>query len=162
MCTVAIKLIFDGIRRARLRLIWSTGDTMRTTILTSTVAACAVASLLAPAAAEAAPPARVKIAHGTSGFYQYDPSVAGTGPTYDAVAVHAQLRNCPVGDYVYWMTLVQDGVSYPVASTALGTGELLTGASTTPLVLGFTATACTRVWPRPPSPSTGRPTACRS
>jgi hypothetical protein len=108
------------------------------TILTSTVAACAAALVLVPVTADAAPAARVKIAHGTSAFYQYDGSVLGTGPTYDAVAVHAQLSNCPAGDYVYWMTLVQDGVSYPVASTALGTGELYcTGARTTPLVLGF-------------------------
>lgn len=111
---------------------------MRITILTSAVVACAAASLLAPAAASAAPPAHVKIVNSTGGFYQYDGSPTGTGPTYDAVTVKAQLHNCPAGSYVYWMTLVQDGVSYEVASTALGTGELTcTGAAVTPLVRGF-------------------------
>jgi len=102
---------------------------MRTTILTSTVAACAAAALLAPAAATAAPSASLKIAHTSSAFYQYDGSVSGTGPTYDAVSVPVQLRNCPPGDYVLWMTLVQDGVSYDVASTALGVGEFSCSAT---------------------------------
>lgn len=110
---------------------------MRIAILTGTVAACAALALV-PAAADAAAPARLKIANSTGAFYQYDGSPTGTGPTYDAVAVHAQLRNCPVGDYILDMSLVQDGVSYPVASTALGSGELYcSGASTTQLVMGF-------------------------
>jgi hypothetical protein len=40
-----------------------------------------------------------------------------------SVAVAAQLRNCPAGNYLLEMTLVQDGVSYPLASSALGVGE---------------------------------------
>lgn len=111
---------------------------MRTTILTSTVAACAVASLLVPATANAAPATGIKIDRATSGFYQYDPSIEGTGPTYDAVSVKAQLRNCPAGYHRFWMTLTQDGVSYDVASTALGTGELTcSGSAKTTLRLGF-------------------------
>src|ERR1700710_354420 len=111
---------------------------MRTIILTSTVAACAAALVVAPAVADAAPAARVAIAHDTSAFYQFDGSPLGTGPTADAVAVHAQLRNCPAGNYIIDMSLVQDSVSYPVASTALGSGELYcSGAKTTPLVTGF-------------------------
>lgn len=102
---------------------------MRITILTSTVAACAAASLLAPAIASACPPVGLKIAHTSSAFYQYDGSPNGTGPTFDAVSVKVQLRNCPAGDYVLWMTLVQDGVSYPVASTALGVGEFSCSAT---------------------------------
>ena len=102
---------------------------MRTTILTSAVAACAAVSLLAPAIASAAPSPGLKIAHTSSAFFQYDGSVSGTGPTFDAVAVPVQLRNCPTGDYVLWMTLVQDGVSYPIASTALGVGEFSCSAT---------------------------------
>ena len=37
--------------------------------------------------------------------------------------VNAQLRNCPAGDYLLDMQLVQNGVSYPLASSALGVGE---------------------------------------
>jgi hypothetical protein len=109
------------------------------TFLTSTVAACAAALLLAPATASAAAPAHLKITHSTGAFYQYDPSPDGTGPLYDAVAVSTQLRGCPAGDYVLWMTLVQDGVSYPLASTALGVGEFsCTATNTAPaLRLGF-------------------------
>ena len=37
--------------------------------------------------------------------------------------VNTQLRGCPAGDYVLFLNLVQDGISYPLASTALGVGE---------------------------------------
>jgi hypothetical protein len=111
---------------------------MRTTILTSTVAACVAALVLVPVTANAAPATGLKIDHSTGTFYQYDPSIEGTGPTYDAVVVKAQLRNCPAGYHRYWMTLTQDGVSYDVASTALGTGELIcSGSAKTTLRLGF-------------------------
>ncbi|HEX8305173.1 MAG TPA: hypothetical protein VF612_09860, partial [Jatrophihabitans sp.] len=94
------------------------------TFLSSALAACAAMLVLAPATtANAGPAPRLKIAHSTSAFYQYDGSVSGTGPAFDAVRVSTQLRGCPAGDYVLFMDLVQDGVSYPVASTALGVGE---------------------------------------
>jgi hypothetical protein len=101
------------------------------TLLSSTVAACGVALLLAPAA-NAAPPSHLKIAHSTGAFYQYDPSPVGDGTQlYDAVTVNAQLRGCPAGYYVLFMTLVQDGVSYNVASTANGVGEFTCTATNT-------------------------------
>jgi hypothetical protein len=91
--------------------------------LSSTLAAAAILLLTPAISADARPATRLTIERTTSAFYQYDGSPTGTGPLYDAVAVHAQLRNCPAGNYVLWATLVQDGVSYPVASTALGVGE---------------------------------------
>jgi hypothetical protein len=90
--------------------------------LSSTVAACAAMLLLAPTAS-AAPAAKLKVVHKTSAIYQYDPSPFGGGPLYDTVTVYAQLRHCPVGNYLLSMDLVQDGVSYPLASSALGVGE---------------------------------------
>ncbi|MDQ1739552.1 MAG: hypothetical protein QOE53_1204, partial [Pseudonocardiales bacterium] len=66
-----------------------------------------------------------------------DPSPAGTGPLYDTVTVNAQLRGCPAGDYVLFMTLVQNGVSYPLASTALGVGEFSCTATATAPQLGM-------------------------
>lgn len=109
------------------------------TFLTSVVSACAAALLLAPAAANAEAGSRLKIAPKTSAFYQYDGSPTGTGPLADAVSVQVQLRDCPAGDYVLWMDLVQDGISYPVASTALGVGEFsCTATDTAPsLSMGF-------------------------
>jgi hypothetical protein len=92
--------------------------------LSSAVAASAAVLLLAPTAANAAPSARLKIEQNTGAIYQYDPSPNGTGPLYDTVSAHARLRNCPAGYYVLSMTLVQDGVSYPWASSALGAGEI--------------------------------------
>lgn len=109
-------------------------------LLSSTVAACAAMLVLTTTtAASAAPAAKLKIEHKTSAFYQYDPSIEGTGPLYDAVVEYVQLRNCPVGNYVLFMDLVQDGVSYPVASTALGVGEFsCTATNTGPRVgMGF-------------------------
>lgn len=91
-------------------------------LLTSTLAACAATALLAPAA-DAAPRAQLTIARTTGAIYQYDPSPFGGGPEYDTVDVTANLRNCPAGDYLLDMKLVQDGVSYPLASTANGVGE---------------------------------------
>ena len=92
--------------------------------LSSTLAACAAAVLLLTStAAEAGPTARLKIEQSTGAIFQYDPSPAGTGPEYDTVAAYVQLRNCAAGDYLLSMTLVQDGVSYPLASSALGAGE---------------------------------------
>jgi hypothetical protein len=70
------------------------GNIMRT-VLSSTVAACAAALLLAPTAASAATQSHLKIVHGTGAIYQYDPSILGTGPTYDTVTVSVQLRGCP-------------------------------------------------------------------
>lgn len=109
------------------------------TVLSSTVAACAAMLLLAPTAADAAPASRLKIAHNTSAFYQYDGSPTGAGPLFDAVRVSVQLQNCPAGDYLLWASLVQDGVSYPVASTALGVGEFSCGGTRTApqLSMGF-------------------------
>jgi hypothetical protein len=91
--------------------------------LSSAVAASAVILSLAPTAANAATAAGLKIDHRTSAIYQYDPSPVGDGPGYDTVTVYTQLRNCPVGNYVLEMSLVQDGVSYPLASSANGVGE---------------------------------------
>lgn len=91
-------------------------------LLTSTFAACAAIAVLAPAA-DAAPRAQLTIARSTGAIYQYDPSPFGGGPLYDTVNVTAQLRNCPAGDYLLDMKLVQGGVSYPLASTANGVGE---------------------------------------
>jgi hypothetical protein len=109
------------------------------TFLSSTVAACAALLVLAPAAASAAPASRLQIEPKTSEFYQYDGSPTGTGPLFDAVRVQVQLRDCPAGNYVLWMDLVQDGVSYSVASTALGVGEFsCTTTDRTPrLSMGF-------------------------
>jgi hypothetical protein len=107
--------------------------------LSSTVAACAATLLLATTTNAEAAASHLRIAHTTSGFYQYDPSIAGTGPLYDAVRVQTQLRGCPAGNYVLFMSLVQDGVSYPVASTANGVGEFAcTATATAPqLTMGF-------------------------
>ncbi len=91
--------------------------------LSSTLAAAAILLLVPATSADAGPAARLTIERNTSAIFQYDPSPNGTGPLYDTVSVHAQLRNCPVDNYVAWITLVQDGVSYPMASTALGAGE---------------------------------------
>jgi hypothetical protein len=91
--------------------------------LSSAAAACVAVLLLASTAANAEAAARFKIDRNTSAFYLYDGSVSGTGPQLDAVTVYAQLRDCPAGNYYLQMSLVQDGVSYPVASTALGVGE---------------------------------------
>jgi hypothetical protein len=98
--------------------------------LSSTVAACAAMLVLAPAAS-AAPAAQLTIGRTTGAIFQYDPSPTGTGPEYDTVAVSSQLRNCPVGNYLLEMTLVQDGVSYPLASSALGVGEFSCTATST-------------------------------
>jgi hypothetical protein len=92
-------------------------------LLSSTVAACAAMLVLAPSTS-AAPRAQLAIEPHTGAIYQYDPSPNGTGPLYDTVSAHARLRNCPAGYYVLSMTLVQDGVSYPWASSALGAGEI--------------------------------------
>ena len=91
--------------------------------LLSTVAACVAMFMLTPASAGAGPATRFTIEHNTSAIYQYDPSPVGNGTLYDTVTVDTQLRQCPVGNYLLSMTLVQDGVSYPLASTALGVGE---------------------------------------
>lgn len=108
-------------------------------LLSSTVAACAALLLVAPATANAASASRLKIEPKTSAFYQYDGSPTGTGPLLDAVQVQTQLRDCPVGNYVLHMELIQDGVSYPIASTARGVGEFsCTATETAPrLSLGF-------------------------
>jgi hypothetical protein len=79
--------------------------------------------LLPTTTASAAPAARLRIEQHTGAIYQYDPSPFGGGPLYDTVAVSVQLRNCPADNYLLSMTLVQDGVSYPLASTANGVGE---------------------------------------
>jgi hypothetical protein len=104
--------------------------------LLSTVAGClALFVLTPPVAAGAAPAAQLKVQHMTSAIYQYDPSPFGGGPLYDTVAVTTQLRHCPVGNYLLSMTFVQGGVSYPLASTALGVGEFsCTEADTAPRV----------------------------
>jgi hypothetical protein len=95
------------------------------TFLLSTVAACVALSVLTPTvAAGARPAAQLTVEHKTSAIYQYDPSPFGGGPLYDTVTVYTRLRHCPVGNYLLSMTLVQDGVSYPLASTALAVGEL--------------------------------------
>ena len=108
------------------------------TFLSSTVAAFAALLVLAPTTtASAQPVPRLKIAHGTSAIYQYDPSPTGTGPLYDTVTVNVQLRGCPAGDYVLFMDLVQDGVSYPLASSALGVGEFSCTATATAPQLGM-------------------------
>lgn len=108
-------------------------------LLSSTVAACAALLLVAPATADAGTASRLKIAPKTSAFYLYDGSVLGTGPQLDAVRVYTQLRDCPVGNYVLHMELIQDGVSYPIASTARGVGEFsCTATETAPqLSMGF-------------------------
>lgn len=109
-------------------------------LLSSTIAACAATLLLASTAtADAKTAPRFKIEHNTSEFYLYDGSVLGTGPLLDAVTVYAQLRDCPVGNYLLHMSLIQDGISYPVASTARGVGEFsCTATDTAPLLrMGF-------------------------
>jgi hypothetical protein len=99
-------------------------------LLSSTVAACAAMLVLAPSAS-AAPAAQLVIEHNTGTIYQYDPSPVGTGPDYDTVVVNTQLRSCPVGNYLLEMTLVQNGISYPLASSALGVGEFSCTATNT-------------------------------
>jgi len=91
--------------------------------LSIALAAGAVTLVLTPAVANAAPATKLTIEHRTSAIYQYDPSPFGGGPTYDTVIVYTDLKNCPVGNYVLDLTLVQDGVSYPYASSANGVGE---------------------------------------
>jgi hypothetical protein len=98
-------------------------------LLSSTVAACAAVLVLSTAteasatSAAKAKPVKVRIVHKTSAIYQYDPSPVGGGPTYDTVIAYVQLRHCPAGNYLLDMSFVQDGVSYPYASSALGVGE---------------------------------------
>ncbi|HST48311.1 hypothetical protein [Jatrophihabitans sp.] len=99
-------------------------------LLSSSLAACAATVMLAPAA-DAAPAAQLQIERNTSAIYQYDPSPFGDGPLFDTVNVSGQLRNCPAGDYLVDVTLVQNGVSYPWATTALGAGELTCTATNT-------------------------------
>jgi hypothetical protein len=106
-------------------------------VLLSTVAACMAMFMLPVTSASAAPAAKLAIAHNTSAIYQYDPSPVGGGPLYDTVTVYTQLSNCPVGDYLLSMSLVQDGVSYPLASTALGVGEFSCTATDSRPVLGM-------------------------
>ncbi|HEV2886457.1 MAG TPA: hypothetical protein VGX49_06065 [Jatrophihabitans sp.] len=106
--------------------------------LSSTVAACAAMLMLTTTSASAAPAAKLRIEQNTGAIFQYDPSPAGTGPEYDTVTVNTQLRNCPAGDYLLSMSLVQDGVSYPLASSALGVGEFhCTGTGTTQVGMAF-------------------------
>jgi len=91
-------------------------------LVPSTLAACAALAVLAPTA-DAAPKAQLTIERSTGAIYQYDPSPFGDGPLYDTVNATVQLRNCPAGDYLLDMKLVQNGVSYPLASSANGVGE---------------------------------------
>jgi hypothetical protein len=93
--------------------------------LSTIVAMCAVILVAAPTAADAATAPRLKITHNTSAIYQSDPSQNGDGPLYDTVQVYAQLRDCPAGDYLRSITLVQDGVSYPWAVSAMGAVEVI-------------------------------------
>ena len=90
---------------------------------TAIAAGAAMLVLIPSVAAHATPATRVRVVHKTSAIYQYDPSPLGNGPTYDTVIAYVQFSHCPVGDYLLSMTLVQDGVSYPYASSALGVGE---------------------------------------
>jgi hypothetical protein len=99
-------------------------------LLSSTLAASAALLALAPTA-DAASATRLQIDRNTSAIYQYDPSPMGTGPLFDTVKVTAQLRNCAPGYYLMSITLVQDGVSYPWASSALGAGEITCTATQT-------------------------------
>ena len=99
--------------------------------LSSTLAACAAAMLALAPTASAASTARLQIERNTSAIYQYDPSPMGLGTLYDTVRVNAQLRNCAPGYYLLSITLVQDGVSYPWATTALGAGEIICTATAT-------------------------------
>jgi hypothetical protein len=114
---------------ARLLLL-EPGRIIMRAFLSSTLAACAAMLVLAPSAG-AAPKAQLVIGHSTGTIYQYDPSPAGTGPLYDTVVVHTQLRSCPVANYLLEMTLIQDGVSYPLASSANGVGEFSCTATNT-------------------------------
>jgi hypothetical protein len=133
-----LTVIGAGSSRAPGSTYHTTGRIIMRTFLSSTLAACAAMLVLAPATtANAAPAPRLKIAHSTSAFYQYDGSVDGTGPLVDAVRVTVQLRGCPVGDYVLFMNLVQDGISYPVASTAHGVGEFSCTATNTAPQVGY-------------------------
>ena len=106
--------------------------------LSSTLAACAAAMLALAPTASAASTARLQIERNTSAIYQYDPSPMGLGTLYDTVRVTAQLRNCASGYYQMSITLVQDGVSYPWASSALGAGEIVcTGTGVTHTSMSF-------------------------
>jgi hypothetical protein len=98
-------------------------------VLFSILAACAAIVVVAPTAASAAPAPRLNITHNTGAIYQSDPSPNGDGVLYDTVEVSAQLRNCPAGDYFRSITLVQDGVSYPWATSAMGAVEVTCPAS---------------------------------
>lgn len=104
--------------------------------LLSTVAACMAMFMLPVTSASAAPAAKLAIAHKTSAIYQYDPSPV-SGPLYDTVIVYTRLSNCPVGNYLLSMSLVQDGVSYPLASSALGVGEFSCTATDPRPVVGM-------------------------
>jgi len=90
------------------------------------------------APASAAPPSSIRIKAKTSEIYLYDGSPTGTGPSEPATTVSTVVRRCPAGDYFLQATLVQDGVSLPWATTALGAGEAYcSGTRRTPLVMGF-------------------------
>ena len=59
----------------------------------------------------------------TSKIYQYDGSPNGNGPTVPATLVSGRVKHCPPGNYRLYGSLVQRGVSLPVANDALGQGE---------------------------------------
>jgi hypothetical protein len=110
---------------------------VRALLLGTAAAGAAMLVLTTSTAAGAQPAAKLRVVHETSAIYQYDPSPFGGGPTYDTVTAYVQLRHCPVGNYLLDMSLVQDGVSYPYASSALGVGEFSCTATDTGSRLGI-------------------------
>lgn len=97
--------------------------------LTAVLAATSVfSSLVATAGARPADAPVVKIHRLTSAIYWVDPSYDGNAPISDwwrVVNVTASIEHCTPGTFSYeHVTLVQDGISYPWASQALGAGEV--------------------------------------
>jgi hypothetical protein len=102
---------------------------MRTFLSSTVAAACAAALFLPATAASAGPAPHLRITHNTGAIFQSDPSPNGDGPLFDTVQVFAELSHCPAGDYLRSITLIQDGVSYPWATQALGAVEVICPAS---------------------------------
>ena len=105
---------------------------MRRFIVLAVAALIAVSTSMTSADAKARGP-RLEIAKRTSAIYLVNPSNDEMLPTsewWHVVEVHASFTGCMSGGYYYeHATLVQDGISYPWGSQALGAGEISCGGT---------------------------------
>ncbi|RKS73860.1 hypothetical protein CLV35_2354 [Motilibacter peucedani] len=115
---------------------------MRKSVLSTVLAAVLVLAMAGPASASPHAPT-LHLKGKTSAIYGFDGSVEGTGPVLPAANVVAEVKNCPQGDWMLDATLVQDGVSYSWATTALGAGYGECGVDEAPftVAMGFYGTA---------------------